>query len=81
MSCGTPVLTSNTSSMPEVAGDAALIADPYSPEDIHFKMKTLLSDSTLSEKLVARGKKQAEKFSWIRMAEEMLDLYKKLKVS
>ncbi len=76
MRCGTPVITSNTSSMPEVSGGAAYIVDPFKPEEISKGIEILLSDEKLREKLTKEGIKQAEKFSWKNMAQNVLELYK-----
>ncbi len=78
MRCGTPVITSNTSSMPEVSGDAAYIVDPFKPEQITEGITKLLSDKALRVELVKKGLKQAAKFSWKHMAEDVLSLYKEV---
>jgi len=75
MRCGTPVITSNTSSMPEVSGNAAYIVNPYKPEEITAGIEKLLSDSILRDDLRKKGLLQAEKFSWKHMAENVLKLY------
>ena len=75
MACGVPVITSNTSSMPEVSGDAALLINPYKPFEITEAMTRLMSDKPLRETLVRKGIVQAAKFSWKSMAENVLDLY------
>lgn len=64
MSCGTPVLTSNTTSLPEVAGGAALLVDPDSVEDIAEGIASLCNDAALVEKMTLQGFYQAAKFSW-----------------
>lgn len=64
MACGTPVLTSNCSSMPEIAGDAALLADPLSVESIAEGLTRLLTDEPLRRDLVARGLEHARGFTW-----------------
>jgi glycosyltransferase involved in cell wall biosynthesis len=76
MRCGTPVITSNTSSMPEVSGGAAYIVDPFKPEEITKGIEVLLTDEKLREKLTSEGIRQAEKFSWSSMAQNVLELYK-----
>jgi glycosyltransferase involved in cell wall biosynthesis len=76
MGCGSPVITSNTSSMPEVSGDAAFIVDPYKPEEITDAMIKIGNDEELRGQLVEKGLKQAAKFSWKNMALEVLELYK-----
>lgn len=76
MRCGSPVITSNTSSMPEVSGGAALIIDPYKAEEITGAMIKLVQDEKLRNDIIQRGYLQAEKFSWHAMAKEVLNLYK-----
>jgi glycosyltransferase involved in cell wall biosynthesis len=75
MACGVPVLTSNTSSMPEVAGDAALLVDPTSVPSITAALARLLGDDALRRTLVARGTSQLAKFSSRCMAERYRELY------
>lgn len=67
--CGVPAVVSNTSSMPEVAGDAALIADPNDYRDIAEKMTLLYKDETLRSKLVAETQVQAAKYTWEKAAQ------------
>jgi glycosyltransferase involved in cell wall biosynthesis len=76
MACGIPVITSTTSSMPEVAGDAALMVDPYIPDEITLAIEQMISDPTLRQKLRISGFKQASQFSWTKMAAEVLEIYK-----
>ena len=78
MACGTPVLASNISSLPEVAGRAALLVDPYDVDAIAHAMAALDSDSNLRARLVAAGFKQAARFSWARSAEQLLGIYAEL---
>lgn len=78
MKCGTPVITSNTSSMPEVSGNAALIIDPFKPEEIKNAMIQLLNDKTLRNEMIEKGFAQAKQFSWMNMAKEVLNLYKEI---
>jgi len=66
MACGTPVVTSRLSSLPEVVGDAALLVDPYSIEDIASGLELVLNDDTLRADLVARGHDRVTHFSWER---------------
>jgi glycosyltransferase involved in cell wall biosynthesis len=81
MACGVPVITSNTSSMPEVGGNAALFIDPYRPEDITEAIKKLLTDRELSDRLVRDGFNNAARFSWKAMAENVLKLYHEISAS
>ncbi len=78
MACGVPVITSNTSSMPEVAGDAAFIIDPYKPEEITQALILLTSDNLVKNALIGKGFLQAAKFSWKAMAENVLQIYREI---
>ena len=75
MACGVPVITSNTSSMPEVAGGAALIIDPFKTEEITAAMVDLIKKPDLSMELIDKGLLQAAKFSWRKMAADVKDIY------
>jgi len=75
MRCGVPVITSNTSSMPEVSGDAAYIIDPYKPEEITTAIIELKNNKVLRDELIIKGLKQSKKFSWKNMAIDVLKLY------
>jgi glycosyltransferase involved in cell wall biosynthesis len=74
MACGTPVLTSTASSLPEVAGEAAVLVDPQRPADIARGIIALISDADLREKLIEQGYRQIRKFSWDRAATQILEL-------
>ncbi len=76
MACGVPVITSNTSSMPEVSGDAAVLVDPFNPEDIANALINLLGNETLKKELVLKGIERAKAFSWQNNALKTLDIYK-----
>lgn len=69
MNCGTPVITSNVSSMPEVAGDAALLVQPESVSEIAEVMEKVYTDEKLRKALVQKGFLQKEKFSWDKTAD------------
>jgi glycosyltransferase involved in cell wall biosynthesis len=71
MHCDVPSISSNSSSMPEVAGDAGLIADPYSVDSITEQMLRLWNENGLREQLIEKGKIQRQKFSWDLTAEKM----------
>lgn len=73
MACGTPVITSNTSSLPEVVGDAGLLVDPYSEEEIAGAIYKVVSDNILREAMVQKGLKRAKLFSWEKSASELLN--------
>lgn len=66
MACGTPVVTSNMSSIPEVVGDAAVLVDPYDVAAIADGLERVLGDTALRERLIARGLERAQSFSWER---------------
>jgi glycosyltransferase involved in cell wall biosynthesis len=78
MACGTPVVTSSVSSLPEVAGDAALLVDPRDVDAIASAMRRILDDSDLAADLRARGLARAAQFSWERTARETLAVYEKV---
>lgn len=69
MACGTPVLTSNVTSIPEVVGDAALMVDPYDIEAIASGIKRVVEDSQLRKELSQKGIARAKLFSWDKTAE------------
>jgi glycosyltransferase involved in cell wall biosynthesis len=75
MRCGVPVITSNTSSMPEVSGSAAHLIDPFKPGEITDGILKILGDNEYRDDLIKEGFRQAEKFSWKSMAENVLHLY------
>ena len=75
MACGTPVITSNTSSMPEIAGNDAILINPESPEEITEKMLRLEYDEAYYNTQKEIGLKRAELFSWRKTAEQLLNLY------
>lgn len=79
MACGTPVVTSKVSAMPEIAGGAALLVDPESPEEMALGMLSILEDSAQKQALIQKGLKRADDFSWKKSAEKTLQLYQQLK--
>lgn len=79
MGCGVPVITSNTSSMPEVAGDAAHIINPYNPEEITQAIIKILADAEYYDSLCKKGIERNKLFSWKNMAEQVLVLYNEIK--
>lgn len=74
MACGTPVITSNLSSLPEVAGDAALSVDPYDVGAIAAAMQTVVVDSTARSQLRDRGLARARQFSWSKTGEATVEV-------
>lgn len=75
MSCNVPVITSNTSSMPEVSGDAAHIVDPFKPEEITEGIIKILNDDAYRKLLCQKGLERSKQFSWHNMAKEYLKQY------
>lgn len=69
--CEVPVITSNTTSMPEVAGDAAILVDPFSVESITMAMHSIADDPVLRKRLIDRGKIQRELFSWAKTGDKL----------
>ncbi|MCK5115979.1 MAG: glycosyltransferase family 4 protein [Candidatus Aegiribacteria sp.] len=78
MACGTPVITSNVSSMPEISGDAALLVDPGSTESISNAIMTLVHDEDKRALLRRRGLIRAREFNWEKTARETLLVYKQI---
>jgi len=76
MACGTPVVTGNVSSLPEVVGDAAVMVNPANVFDIARGIRDALLDEGLRAELIRRGKEQAARFSWQTTAREMLEIYR-----
>jgi glycosyltransferase involved in cell wall biosynthesis len=74
MACGTPVLTSDVSSLPEVAGDAALLVNPLDTDAIAAGMARLVADTGLRRSLVERGSLQIRQFSWAKAARQVLQV-------
>jgi glycosyltransferase involved in cell wall biosynthesis len=75
MASGTPVITSNVSSLPEVVGDAAMLIDPYEPNSIAEAMQRVLSDADLRRELTERGFARARHFSWERSVRRVREIY------
>ena len=78
MSCGTPVVTSNLSSLPEIVGDAAVLVDPYDEESIASGLQKVLEDQEFKNSLSVKGLEQAGRFSWSEAALKTLDVYRQV---
>lgn len=76
--CGTPVISSNRTSLPEVLGQGAVYFDPVDVRDIARKLVTVLEDKELRLKLVEEGKKNTERFSWEDSAQKTLEVYREI---
>jgi glycosyltransferase involved in cell wall biosynthesis len=75
MACGTPVITSNTSSLPEVVGNAGIMVDPYDVDRLADAMYEVLSNVGLREDMIKRGLEKAKMFSWDKCARETLKVF------
>jgi glycosyltransferase involved in cell wall biosynthesis len=76
MACGTPVITSNTSSFPEVVGDAAgIMINPFDITELTQAMLKILTKENLRENLIKKGLERAKMFSWEKAAKETLRVY------
>lgn len=78
MACGCPVVSSNTSSMPEVCGDAALLVDPKNISEISQALYKIFSDASLRRDLIKKGFEQAKKFSWQNTAQQTIQAYNQI---
>jgi len=78
MACGAPVITSNTSSLPEIAGDAALLVDPQDVKALGHAITHLLENEQLREELRQKGYQRAQLYTWSASASKMLSVYQKL---
>lgn len=75
MACGTPVISSNAASLPEIVGNGGLMVDPVDPAVLAEAMRAVLSDANLRASLSARGIAQAARFSWAQTAEQTVAVY------
>jgi len=78
MACGTPVIVSNVSSLPEVVGDAALLADPQNDQELTVALWRVLTDAALWEQLRTKGLQRAAAFSWKRAAQQTMAVYQRV---
>ena len=76
MACGCPVITSNSSSLPEVVGDAAILVNPLSVDELAQAMLKVLKDNELRSKMVEKGLQRAKMFTWEKTADEILTVLK-----
>ena len=78
MACGCPVIASQTGALPEIAGGAAFLFDPYSPDEIAEAIKKVLTEAKLRKELIERGLNRAKEFSWEKCARETLAVFESL---
>ena len=81
MACGTPVVTSNTSSLPEIVGDAAFMVAPDDARGMAGALLALFNQSDLARELGRRGLERAQRFNWARTAAQTLEVYEKAAAS
>jgi glycosyltransferase involved in cell wall biosynthesis len=81
MACGTPVVASTASCLPEVAGDAALLVPPTDVEALAHALNRLLTDENLRAQLIAKGAERVRQFSWGKSARELVEIYRSLKLT
>ena len=75
MACGTPVITSDCSSLPETVGDAAIQIDPNNPEELAYEMKRVLSDQSLRNDLIKKGVEHAALHTWEKAAAKLIEVF------
>ncbi|WFR56321.1 glycosyltransferase family 1 protein [Anaerocolumna sp. AGMB13025] len=75
MACGTPVIASNTASLPEIVGDAGLLVNPYSIEELASTIENLLNDELLRKNLIEKGLQRVKKFSWNQSVNRLMEIY------
>jgi len=78
MACGCPVITSNTSSLPEVVGEAGIMVNPYDTNSLVQAMRRVLTDDKLRDDMVRKGLEQSKRFSWEKTARQTLEVYEKV---
>lgn len=78
MACGTSVITSNVSSLPEVGGDAVVYCNPYDVDDIRDKIELVINNENLQKEMIQKGLKRAKQFTWKKSAEKHLKVFKKV---
>lgn len=78
MACGTPVIASEVSSLPEVVGEAGLLFDPTSIDDLIDRIKFLIDNSTARDQLIVKGFEQAKQFSWEKTTKQTVDIYEQV---
>ena len=78
MAARVPVVTSNVSSLPEVAGDAAILVDPLNEDEIFEAYKKIRNDSNYREEMILKGYEQAKKYQWKYSAKKLEEIYDKI---
>ena len=81
MACGTPVLCSNISSLPEVVGDAAVQIDPYKVDEIADGLQSILENESLRNSLIEKGIERSRQFTWENTAQKVINIYKEISIN
>ncbi len=81
MACGCPVVTSNTSSLPEVVGEAGIMVDPYDTNSLAQAMRQVLTDDKLRDDMIRKGLEWSRRFSWEKTSNETMQVYEKVRGS
>lgn len=81
MSCGTPVITSNTTSIPEVVGDSGILINPYSDDELQKSMELILESDILRKELIVKSLERSREFSWRKTAEKTLEFYRNVELN
>ncbi|MDI6821203.1 MAG: glycosyltransferase, partial [Patescibacteria group bacterium] len=77
--CGVPVVASNRSSLPEILGNSALLADPWRIDELVTAIRSLLENNNLKEKIKQRGYENIKRFSWEKTARQVLKIFESIK--
>ena len=80
MACGTAVVTSNTTSLPEVVGNAGITVDPHNPDELAQALLRCLTDSAFRQQLEEKGLKRAAQFNWSRSAQQAMQSYARVQL-
>jgi len=78
MACGTPTITSNVTSLPEVVGDSAITVDPYEVDELSNALEKVLSDKNLRQKLSEKGIERSKAFNWVTTAQKTWRVYEEV---
>ncbi len=81
MACGCPVVTTNTSSLPEVVGEAGIMVNPYDTRSLVQAMRRVLTDDKLRDNMVRKGLEHARQFSWEKAARQTMEVYQSVERS
>jgi glycosyltransferase involved in cell wall biosynthesis len=78
MACGCPVVAADVTSIPEVVGEAGILFDPFNPDDMARKIHQVVTDKSLRQELVVRGRDRAKQFSWAKVIKDLENAYQQV---